>query len=98
MTDDYGRRYLGEFQLQAVRLGAQYGVLALGGLIATHLVLQSQYSALGALLACAAALFAYVNFTIAANEPESLWVGRAQILSVMAGLMSGALVLVGAIG
>lgn len=81
-------------QLQAIRLGAVYGALALAGLIALHI---ASGATLGALLAIGSAFLAYLNFTIVSVNPESAWIGRTQMLSILSGAASAALALSGAV-
>lgn len=98
MSDvSFEQKHAIDVQLLAIRCGALYGSLAIGGLIATHLVLGGAYAGLGALLAVIAALFAYLNFSIIASNAESIWINRTQILSICAGLLSGLLVLASAL-
>lgn len=95
--NEIAQKHAIDHQFLAIRLGASYGVLALGGLIATHLVMQGPFAALGALLAIVAALCAYLNFTIVSVAPDSQWIGRTQMLSIAAGVLSGLLILAGAL-
>lgn len=94
---DVAQQHAIQHQIQALRLGAVYGALAFAGLIATHLVIRTDHSAFGALLAITGALFAYLNFTAVSIDAESPWIGRLQLLSIGAGLLSGLLVLAGAL-
>lgn len=86
-----------DLQLTAIRCGAIYGALALGGLVATHLMLGREFAGLGALLACVAALFAYLNFSLVAADASSPWIGRTQVLSILTGVLSGILAVADAI-
>jgi len=95
--DDFARGYIGRFQLLSVACGAAYGVLALAGLIATHLVLGGPLASLGALLACVSALCAYLNFSVVSVAADNPWVGRTNVLSILFGVASGVLVIAEAI-
>lgn len=97
-TDDFARAYVARYQLVAIACGAAYGVLALAGLIATHIAMSTAWTPLGALLACAAALCAYLNFSLASSDSDSHWLDRTRILSILLGAGSGVLVIVSAAG
>lgn len=94
---DVAQKHAIDVQLLSIRCGVIYGALALGGLIATHLMLSQTFAALGALLACAGALFAYANFSLIAGGASERWISGTQMLSILCGVLSGVLVIADAI-
>lgn len=89
MTDIHQQHAI-DHQLQAVRLGAVYGALALAGLIALHI---AEGNSIGALAAIIAALFAYLNFTLLAAGARDLLINLAMAASMGFGIASGVMAL-----
>lgn len=79
-------------QLQAVKLGALYGAVAIAGLIFAHVMLSDQF---GAALAIAAAFCAYMNFTCVAAGERAWLINLFMGLAIIAGGASAVLLALG---